>query len=415
MIHSVRTAAGAACLAAVLFAVAPAQAQMSCGALPSPIVVTGATTLEPTLKELAVKLSAEPTPATIVINANGVHATSCAGIANIVTGKDFGGGLGRYYTRSGTTVTSNTCLFAAGQSAHVAISDVFYETCAEQPQPKPADITDALGPVHAAVFVVPKANTTIQYLSGDEAQTLFGCGASSTRPVAGFFSNPMGVFCRDPAAGTQMVVARNLGLQESLLVQPRCLWSANDGTLLKRLIPLGPPEVGQPAVYEPPPGAIGFSSASEFDRNRGAVSPLAFRAAGQTLAYYPDSGPGVADRRNVRDGHYPIWGYIHLIAKTTAGTLGAQAADLIAWINGTKTSPRIDHVALEAGAGLVPQCAMKVKRSSDGGGLSPYTPAQACSCGFEAAITQALPGGCTPCASDSACHCGARCRHGFCE
>jgi hypothetical protein len=412
--HLVRLAF-AATVATVQVAGARALAQQSCGALPNPIVVTGSTMFEPTLRELAVKLAAEPTPATIVINANGVHATSCAGIANIVARTDFSGGVGRYYTRNGTTVTSNTCVFAAGQTAHVAISDVFYETCAGMPQPKPADIADILGPVHAAVFVVPKANTAVQYLSDREAQTLFGCGASSAQPVAGFFSNPMAVFCRDPAAGTQIVVARNIGLQESVMVQPRCLWSANDGTLLKRLIPVGPPEAGQPPVYEPPAGAIGFTSAAELDRNRAAVNPLAFQAAGQTLAFYPDSSPAVADRRNVRDGHYPIWGYVHLVAKTNGGSLGPQASELVGWINGTKTSTKIDHVALEAGAGFIPQCAMKVQRSSDGGLLSPYAPADRCNCGFEAAITRTISVGCTPCASDSACACGLRCRHGFCE
>jgi hypothetical protein len=405
----------AATVATVLLVAAPARAQMSCGALPNPIVVTGSTTFEPTLRELAVKLAAEPAPATIVINANGVHATSCAGIANIVAGTDFGGGVGRYYTRNGATITSNSCVFTSGQTAHVAISDVFYETCAGVPQPKPADVADVPGPVHAAVFVVPKANTAVQYLSEAEAQTLFGCGASSTQPVAGFFSNPMGVFCRDPAAGTQIVVARNLGLQESVMVQPKCLWSANDATLLKRLIPVPPPMPTEPAVYEPPAAAIGFTSAVELDRNRTAVNPLAFRAAGQTLAFFPDSSPAASDRRNVRDGHYPIWGYLHAIARTSSGTLGAQAAELTGWINGAKTSPKIDHVALEAGAGLVPQCAMQVKRAADGGRLSPYTPVATCNCGFEAAITRAIPAGCSPCASDSICPCGTRCRHGFCE
>jgi ABC-type phosphate transport system substrate-binding protein len=411
--HLVRLAFAATVAAGVLTAVS-ARAQQSCGALANPIVVTGSTSFEPTLRELAVKLAAEPAPATIVINANGVHATSCAGIANVVGGTDFGSGVGRYYTRNGTTVTSNTCVFAAGQTAHVAISDVFYETCAGMSQPRPADIADVPGPVHATVFVVPKANTAVQYLTDKEAQTLFGCGASTTRPVAGFFSNPMGVFCRDPAVGTQIVVARTLGLSESALVQPKCIWSANDGTLLKRLIPIGPPEPGQPAVYEPPPAAIGFSSAAELDRSRAAVNPLAFQAAGQTLAFYPDSSATVADRRNVRDGHYAIWGYVHLIAKTNGGNLGTQAADLIGWVSGTKTSPKIDHVALEAGAGLIPQCAMQVQRSSDGGLLSPYTPAKTCHCGFEAAITRALPAGCTACASDGVCPCGSSCRHGFC-
>ena len=36
------------------------------------------------------------------------------------------------------------------------------------------------------LFVVPKANTTTQYLTYKEAQTLYGCGVSATRTIAGF-------------------------------------------------------------------------------------------------------------------------------------------------------------------------------------------------------------------------------------
>ena len=116
--------------------------------------------------------------------------------------------------------------------------------------------------------------------------------------------------------------------------------------------------------------AIGFIAADAFDANRTTFNSLAFQASGQTQAYLSDSGPDVSDRKNVRDGHYTIWGYEHFIVKTTGGAMSQQAMDFIGYVNGTKTSTSFDYVALEGGAGVIPQCAMKVKRTSDGGLLS---------------------------------------------
>ena len=60
---------------------------------------------------------------------------------------------------------------------------------------------------------------------------------------------------------------------------------------------------------------------------------------------------------------------------------------------------------------------MKVKRSTDGGLLSPYAPAESCDCAFEAAITKTTPAGCTACTGTgtSTCTGGLSCNHGFCE
>jgi hypothetical protein len=231
--------------------------------------------------------------------------------------------------------------------------------------------------------------------------------------VAGYYNDPKYVFCRDPASGTQMTIAHNIGLPETVMVAPRCIRAGNDASLVVALIPRDTPEPGNDPYG--PNRAIGFVSAAAFDGSRASVNALAYQAPGQTLAYYPDSNAIIADRRNVRDGHYPIWGYVHFVAKTTDGNLSPQASNLIAWLNGAKASPNIDFVTLEAGAGYIPQCAMRVKRSSDGGLLSPYRPPQGCGCSAEAALSRTLPPGCIPCTSPSVCTGGLTCRHGFCE
>src|SRR5262245_47152766 len=205
-----------------LLAARSASAQVMCNdaaLLPNPTVVTGSLTFEQLIGQLAVKLAAEPTP-TSVIFALG-DPTACTGIASVANGADLGGTAGRYYTLSGSSVTNNDCTFAAGQKADVAVSDVFYESCSILPQPRPAEIVDVTGPVQATVFIVPTMVTT-PYLSYQEAQAIFGCGVSPTRPIAGF-SDPTSVFCRSPSAGPQIALATNLGLSPTALTDPRCV------------------------------------------------------------------------------------------------------------------------------------------------------------------------------------------------
>ena len=407
------TVAASAATAGVLFVgTAPASAQESCSSLPNPIVVTGSTDYEPFVRELGVRLAAESPPSTIVIVSLGSQNKPCSGIQSVVEATDFGGAPGRYYTSSGGMTTTKMCTFAAGQTAHVAISEVFYESCSAVVQPRPADIADVLGPVLPIAFVVPMISTT-QYVTHEEARAIFGCGVSATRKVADVFDDSKWVFCRDAAAGTQIGVAKSLGLSGSTF--PGCRFYNSDGKLVADLIP----RLGDPAVtgddFIPTRGTIGFVAVSEIERNRIAGFNLAFQAKGQTQAFYANSRVDSTDRRNVRDGHYPLWGYTHVISKMTGASLSPQASELIGWIDGTKASTKFDTVSFEASAGLVPLCAMKVKRSSDGGLLSPYSAPQTCHCAFEAFATKALPPDCTPCASASTCTGGASCRHGFCE
>ena len=224
------------------------------------------------------------------------------------------------------------------------------------------------------------------------------------------------VFCRDPSdAESQIIVARSIGLPESVMTPPNCTAFRNEATVASKMVVVPPTPPATIDDYDPPRTAIGFLGAVNYGRNRSSLNALAFQAPGQTRAYYADSRPALADSANVRDGHYPIWSYVHLIAKTSGGSVGPQASDLGAWINGTKTSPSVDVVAIEAKSWLIPQCAMKVQRSSDGGPLRRYSPSTTCNCQFEAVASRTLPASCVPCTSASACPAGVVCRHGFCE
>jgi len=397
----------AAGVALSLLAARSAHAQVMCNdaSLVNPIIVSGSTAFEPTLKQFAVKLTAEATPMTIILATGSNASGSCTGVATIVNGTDLGGTAGRYYTLVAGAITNNACTFATGQKADVAISDVFYESCGNVTQPKPTTISDVSGPAQAMVFVVPKANTTTQYLTYKEAQTVYGCGAGG---AVSPFIEAAGIFCRDPNSGTQITVAKNIGVPETVLVPQICVASSGTGAVVTNV-----------SNYANPQAAIGFIAADAFDAQRGVLNSLAFASLGQSQAYYSDSGPAVADRRNVRDGHYTIWGYEHIVAPLTNGNPTQKVVDFTGYINGTKTSPNFDAADLEGTAGAIPICAMKVKRAADGGLLSSFTPSETCSCLFEKAISKATtpPTGCTACTGTGASTCtgGLTCQHGFCE
>jgi len=402
VVRSIVAVAAAAASWAV--AVRPAGAQLMCNdstMLPDPIVVTGSVQFEPLIRQLALKLSTQTAPRTIIYAID--TPTSCAGIASVASGADLAGTAGAFYTVNGAGYIRGGCTFAAGQKADLALSDLFYESCPNLPQPKPAALMDVLGPVVATVFVTPLANTTTQYLTYEEARVIYGCGVSAARPIAGF-SDPTLLLCEPADAGPPAILAAGLGIPLSTLTPPHCAFGGGTALAVAQ-------NVSAAGKY-----SLGFVTADGLsDDVRALVSPLPFRALGQTQAYLPDSALGAPDRKNVRDGHYALWGYAHLMTIASGGNPSRPAADFIGWVTGTKTNASFDYVGLESGLGLIPLCAMRVQRRSDGGLLSSYAPTETCNCAVDAALTRALPANCTQCTSNTMCSGGQLCRKGFCE
>ncbi len=191
-------------------------------------------------------------------------------------------GTAHYYTLDTTKTpaalnATQTCTFATGQMADVAISDVFYDSCTNVPQPIPTTLKDIPGPVQAMLFVVPKANTGVQYLTAAEAADIYGCGSGAG--IAGF-SEAGGIFCRDPNSGTQITIAKNIGVAASVIVPPLCVTtSAGTSGVITNV-----------ETYANPMAAIGFIGADAYDAPasgtaaapRTAMSSLAFAGFGQT-------------------------------------------------------------------------------------------------------------------------------------
>jgi hypothetical protein len=380
----------------------------TCASLPNPVYLDGSSAFEPTVAAFAVKLAAESSPITIVYLKPG----SCLGVNAIASKMDITG-TATYYQMVGTTLNKPTCtLPASGQKADIAVSDVFYGSCGSAPT-MPTDLKDFPGPVQAMEFVVPKANTGTGYLTAAEAQDLYGCGPTAN--ISTFTSGP-GIFCRDQNSGTQIIISDNIGLTPAFPFA--CMSETSSGNMASAV-----------AGYSMANASIGFLGADVYDSNRTTLNALAFQAVGQTGAFFADSTSGVKDRQNVRDGHYPMWGYEHMM--TYVGTDGktpvsATAATVINLILGTASDPNVgDYVQLEGAAGTVPLCAMSVQKLNDSPGyLSAATTAPTCTCAYVKAASGTAPTGCVPCggvsdggtdAAAAGCTGGKTCQHGFCE
>src|SRR5262249_34651236 len=139
----------------------------------------------------------------------------------------------------------------------------------------------------------------------------------------------------------------------------------------------------------------------------------------------PDSTASSRDKQNVRDGHYTLWSPTVYITKVDNGgkpsdptvqyvidlVLGAtEAPDAGAPDGGATFDGRADVIKV----GLIPECAMRVTRSEDGGDLRPFAPPSPCSCYYASKVSGSAPAGCTACTQSSECG-AATCSHGFCE
>jgi hypothetical protein len=398
-------AGGAATFAALLAGRAHAQAIPNCNdatMFPNPIYVAGSSAFEPAAGNMAIKLSALTgnDKVTIIYKST----ASCDGPAAIRDNVTLTG-TADYFTPNATNPNigdKKPCsLDAAPTKADVGVSDIFYGSCPGNAATIPAGMSDTQGPVQAMIFIVPQSNTTQTNLSAAEAQDIWGCGMSGG--VEPFTSDLTDTQQRNSGSGTQGIVAKAINVPATAF---KGKMNAGGGDMVTSLL------------AAPNPGsAIGFLAADSYDTKRAQLNPLAFKAFGQTKAFYADSSADAFDKKNVRDGHYVVWGPSHFFAAHDGTKISNdKAAKFIGWINGTTATTAFDYIAIEAKAGIVPQCAMKVQRGSDGGLMSPYAPAAPCGCYFESIATStAAPAGCTACTDDAGCTGGKKCFNKFCE
>jgi hypothetical protein len=373
-----------------------------CSQLGSVIFITGSTNLPPLIKAVQ-PLLYQGNPAYIAIFA---PQTSCKGAASVYDAdmsKHFvspttngSNNYAFYYDNNGN---QNYCLLdstGSGDQVDVGESDVFPTSC-NSAYVDTDSIADYPGPIQAITFVVPAASSQ-QAISAEAAHLVFGAGGNSGQTTP--WIDPTKYFIRSSGTGTIQLPSRVINLA------PTAWWGLDRLSAANLVASM---EAIEPSDAE---ASIGMLSNDFADRNRANLRELFFQQQGQTFGYLPDSTPQATDKANVRDGHYPVWGPVHLLATTTNGVPSQAASALITQF----TVPKLDQGLVTAiiSAGFIPDCAMQVSRTSEVGPLSAYTPPFGCSCYYDEQVNGS--NSCTACTKSGDCPSDhPACNYGYCE
>lgn len=342
-----------------------------CSSLPDPIVVAGSSAVQPFIQAMGKVLAGQTT---LIYQKQG----SCTGVNAVVLDTTPSGacpagvcamGSATYYDATGTALSCD--LNPTGTHVDVGLSDVWVDSCTGSPPP--AGVKDVSGPVETMLFVVPKASQQ-QAITAEEAFFVFGYGAAGqAKPWV--VENNLAV--RNALSGTQHIIAHEINV-------PAGRWKGIDKG--------GSQQVADAVSNSTTPeSTIGIVGADFYDANRTKLTALAFQGFHQNGAFYADKTATSFDKQNVRNGHYVNWGYLHLITHTDAGgtPLTSASKRFIDWVTGNTagTAAPFDITAITIGANLIPNCAMKVSRTSEGGAIAKFTPPTDCSATFEAAVS----------------------------
>lgn len=381
----------AALAALAVLAAAPSAEAKLCSALTNPVYVTGGGKVA--IADLARALSASGI--SLVYKLQG----SCLAVDAILNGTHVGTATDVTASYWDASTELKCDLDPKGQVADLGLSDVFPSTCQTLPGGLPSNVGDFFGPVEAYSFVVPKASTQ-KAISKAAGYFVFGFGKDSG--VAPW-TDEGSLFVRDASSGTQQMLGVALGVPPDHWVGQV---ATSSGDLVTKITASPNPEA-----------TMGILTAEVAGQNRATLSTLAYQDADQSCGYWPDSTPSGFDKRNVRDGHYSLWGPLHLLTKLDGNgyPINKSAGDVVAYLTGTKLAPGgFDLISLLAAANIIPACAMQVRRVSELGPLASFAPERACGCYFEEAATGKTT--CQICASDV--ECGGptpKCNYGYCE
>jgi hypothetical protein len=378
---------------------------LPCSSLPNPIYATGSTAIAPflgTIAQVVARPDAQGRSVTVVYQGQG----SCLGVDAILNGTPITQ-TATYWDPNVANVSQAalTCaLSPGGNVVDLGVSDVFATTCFDLPGDLPPNIGDFFGPVQIMTFAVPQASSETT-ISAEAAYLVYGFGAAGD--VAPWTNEEL-IEQRSASSGTQNMIARAIGV-------PAALWhgqtNATSQDVLNALLAAG--MLGAPSAS----ASIGILGTDYADGARGQVRVLAFQAYGQDCAVYPDSTATSEDKANVRDGRYPIWGPVHLLARLTSQgvTTNATVGQIIDYLSGTAPLPGQGNlIQLYATNHLVPTCAMHVTRTTDGADVSAYSSPQPCSCYYDTLVSGTT--NCASCAGANDCAPGTpNCSYGYCE
>ncbi|MET0792668.1 MAG: hypothetical protein ABW061_14200 [Polyangiaceae bacterium] len=380
------------------------------------VYITGSSAAKPFLQQIAQQLVAQNI--FIVYESTG----SCIGVDAVLNGTPMTTGpnaaaLSATYWDSSASTGVACDLPADGVAADIGASDVFAQSCAgfELANLDAQQVRDAHGPIQTMTFAVP-ANSAYSEISAEAAYFAFGFGASGgiqdTSGTVAIWNNEDYLFKRSATSGTQAMLAAAIGV-------PAAVWKGKSHKTSDD-VAASIQAAGQ--KQDTANAALGILAADYIDSKnlRAQVRVLAFQDSAQHCAVFPDSTSNAKDKRNVRDGHYPVWGPLHLLLRVDGlgnplNPANRQAVtDIVGYLSGTKALPNgVQLINVYAQSGLVPECAMHVTRSKDGGNIVPYRPSSPCSCLFDVKATGSTS--CTACVVQGDCNSGETCSQGYCE
>lgn len=381
-----------------------------CGTLPNPVVVAGTPALEPLVSKIAKLLQhLDSQPMTVLWQLN----SSCGGVEAValdtlpaacapgacITGK------AKFWPLDPQAQTPKICdLPPGGLKVDLALSDVFPATCPAFGGNAPAGILDTLGPVSPYALVMAK-QLGENAMHAEEGHFVFGAGQPlAVKP----WTQANAIFLLGDKDAGQLILGPRIKV-------PSGQWRGK---------PVANPEELVAGLLSEPMAGIGILPTTLADARRSNLRILAFQALGQHGAFYPDRRGTSFDKQNVRDGHYPLWGFLHTILRADPANPtqpksqnGARLRDIL--LARTQVAGQ-DVLPMQISAGLVPQCAMRVTRASDAASLAPFTPAESCHCYFEKNVPAdpTAPNGrigCQPCDGVSLNCAVGKCRRNLCE
>ncbi|HET9959241.1 MAG TPA: hypothetical protein VFQ61_32350 [Polyangiaceae bacterium] len=375
------------------------------------VYVTGSSAARGYLEQIAQQLASRGVY--LVYAATG----SCSGVDAILNGTRTAADSGPATYWESASSSGKACdLPTSGAASDLAISDVFAQTCPgfELASLDDQGVRDVRGPIQTMIFAVP-SNSRHSELSRQAAYFVFGFGKDGgVRDASGApaWDDESLLMPRAPGSGTQALVAAAIGVPADRFVGPAYASSEEVAVALQ--------EAG--TDMDRAQRALGILAADHIEsRNlRARIRALAFQDTRQGCAVYPDSTQASRDKRNVRDGHYPLWGPLHFLYRvdTRGNPIDAQKRevmlDIIGYLSGTKPLPSgLNLLDVYAENGLIPQCAMQVTRLQDGGNVQAFRSNTPCACSFEFKVTGSTA--CKSCASQGDCGAAETCSFGYCE
>jgi ABC-type phosphate transport system substrate-binding protein len=387
--------ASSALLAAALAATAASEARADdCSTLPNPVYISGSSAVKPFAAKVGAELRQLDPPITVVYQGPG----SCVGVDYLT--KDPAPQLmasGVIFDNDGKDITGG-CTVSSDTPADIGVSDVYPSSCGVETLP--SGVTDFFGPIQAMTFAVPKTSTQT-IISAEAAYLVYGFGNDSE--VSPWVDDTR-IEQRSASSGTQQMIGAAIKVPAAKFKGHANSGSGDVVTSLTTSAGLGADAADK---------AIGILATDRADISRDKLTVLGYQHYGQSCAYWPDSTGTSFDKANVRDGHYAIWGPLHMLARTSAN---ANVKKVIDYLTGAETPSTFDLIQLEAKTGVVPECAMRVQRTKEIGELTSFMPTKSCECKFVKEATGGTPDGCTACEQASDCPSDKPvCNFKFCE